>query len=177
MDDLEGTTLKAELKEPAEKGQTITPPRPTLQLARRTWQGVAAALFLIAVSWGACGLLLGEVPSEPSASVPNPESTDFWVTRGFCLGPAFVLIFLAYLAFMAGRRRDGAVHRHELIAALGMALGLLPTLLGFAIVVQPASSDPQRDRIFASLLCMLPGLFITALSAIFWVWSRARKEF
>ncbi len=140
--------------------------RQEVQFTRRAWQGIAVALFVIALSCGACGLLFGAVPKEPTESMPNPESTNFWITRGCFLGPAFSLLFLAYMSYHASRRRGAPVGCSELGVALVVAAGLLPVWLGFAIMVQPAPE--ADDRVFAPLLCLLPGLFIIAMASLFW---------
>jgi hypothetical protein len=153
---------QAERPEPLEKAQGSR----DVRLPARGWRGLGLALFLIALTWGACGLLFGAVPLEESDRLPNPESTNFWITRGCFLGPAFALAFLSYLAVLAGRRPDGAVRCSELAVALGAALGLIPILWGFAVMVQPAAA--ADDRIFAPLLCILPGMFVLAVTGIFW---------
>ena len=159
-------------------------PKGGLQFSRQTWRGIALVLFLLAFSTAACGLLFNAIPTEPSENVANPESTGFWVSRGCCLGPAFVLLFLAYVAFMTGRRQRHALHSSELLTVLGVAVGLLPILLGIALMVQPASLDPEpvvsssnpEDRVFSSLLCLLPGFFIVGLSGIFWMFTASKRR-
>jgi hypothetical protein len=79
-----------------------------------------------------------------------------------------VLISLAYLSLAAGRRHNRTVHWTELATVFGIAFGLLPTLLGLAIIIRPASSDPVATRSVFALICVLPGLFIIALSGVFW---------
>jgi serine/threonine protein kinase len=140
--------------------------RQVLQYSRRTWRGIAIALFLIAISWGVCGLVFGAVPTESSEVAGDSDSTTFWITRGCFLGPAFALMFLTYVAFTAGRRKDRTLHCGEVILALGVAMGLLLTLLGIAIMAQPTPAED--DAVFASLLCILPGLFIIVASGAFW---------
>jgi len=140
-------------------------PRQALQYSRRTWRGIAIVLFLIAISWGVCGLLFGAIPTE-SEITGDSDSTTFWITRGCFLGPAFSLMFLTYVAYAAGRRDDRMLHCSEVVLALGVALGLLPTLLGIAIIAQPAPAED--DAVFASLLCIIPGLFIIVASGTFW---------
>ncbi len=85
------------------------PLRPT----KRTWPGIALVLFLVAVGLGACGLLFAALPTDPTDNLSNSESTSFWITRGCCLGLAFSLAFLAYVAFLAGRR-EGISMRGEI---------------------------------------------------------------
>jgi serine/threonine-protein kinase len=140
--------------------------RQDVRLSGRAWKGVALALFVLALSWGACGLLVGAVPSEPTENMPNPESTNFWITRGCFLGPAFALLFLAYMSVVAGRREGRAVRCSEMVTVLGVALGLVPILLGAAIALQPAPD--AGDRVIAPLMCAVPGLFIIGLAAVFW---------
>ena len=152
------------------------PPKGGLQFSRQTWRGIALVLFLLAFSTAACGLLFNAIPTEPSENVANPESTGFWVSRGCCLGPAFMLLFLAYVAFMVGRRKRHALHSSELLTVLGVAAGLLPILLGIALMVQPASLDPEEDRVFSSLLCLLPGFFIVGLSGVFWMFTASKRQ-
>ena len=147
-----------------------------MQFSRRTWQAIALVLLLVAISWGACGLLLGAIPIEPSEELSDPEGTVFWLTRGCCLGPAMALFFLAYLAFATGRRQGRTLHWSELMAALGASFGLLPTLLGLAIIIRPDPSDPSETRTIFSLICLLPGLFIIALSGIFWALTARSRE-
>jgi hypothetical protein len=145
-----------------------TPPAPApsqeLRFSPRAWQGIALALLFISIAWCVCGLLTNSI--EPAEGSTTTESTDFWITRGFCLGPALIILFLAYLSFMAGRSKRSSVHCSEVVAVMGVALGLLPTLLGLAIAVQPEAE--QGDRTFGPLLCILPGLFIVGLSGMFW---------
>jgi hypothetical protein len=142
-----------------------------VRFAPRTWQGIALALLLIALVWGTCGLLTNALPSAESSA--ETESTGFCITRGFCLGPAFALLFLAYLSFMAGRRRERSVHCSELASALGAAVGLVIALLGCAIIVQP---DPSKgDRVFASILFVIPGLFVVGVSGLFWALVARKK--
>jgi len=152
------------------------PPKGGLQFSRQTWRGIALVLFLLAFSTAACGLLFNAIPTEPSENVANPESTGFWISRGCCLGPAFMLLFLAYVAFMVGRRKRHALHSSELLTVLGVAAGLLPILLGIALMVQPASLDPEEDRVFSSLLCLLPGFFIVGLSGVFWMFTASKRQ-
>ena len=168
--------LSERMEAPASEPPIAAAPQPEreLQFPRRTWQMMALVMFVIAISWGACGLLFNAIPTEPSDV--ESASTGFWLTRGCCLGPAFVLLFLAYLAFAASRRKGHAIHVGELAAALGVAVGLVPTLLGLAIVVQPASSDPEGDLVFTALLCLLPGFFIAALSGILWFFARKKRR-
>jgi hypothetical protein len=146
-----------------------------MQFSRQTWQGIALVLALVGLTWGACGLLLNAIPTEPSENVLDPAGTGFWITRGCCLGPAFVILFLAYLALAAGRRPDHTLHGSELVTALGVAFGLLPTLLGLAIIIRPASSDPVATRTVFALICLLPGLFIIALSGVFWALTARQR--
>ena len=171
----------AEAPQPLEEA---APPKGGLQFSRQTWRGIALVLFLLAFSTAACGLLFNAIPTEPSENVANPESTGFWVSRGCCLGPAFMLLFLAYVAFMVGRRKRHALHSSELLTVLGVAVGLLPILLGVALMVQPASLDPEpvvsssnpEDRVFSSLLCLLPGFFIVGLSGVFWMFTASKRR-
>jgi serine/threonine protein kinase len=145
--------------------------RQEVRFSARTWQGIALALLLIALVWGTCGLLTNAIPGSESAA--ETESTGFCITRGFCLGPAFALLFLAYLSFMAGRRRERGVHCSELASALGAAVGLVIALLGCAIFVQP---DPSEgDRVFASILFLIPGLFVVGVSGLFWALVARKK--
>jgi hypothetical protein len=134
-----------------------------LRFLPRTWQGIALALLLVSIAWCVCGLLAGNI--EPAEGSMTTESTDFWITRGFCMGPALVILFLAYFSFMAGRRKRSSVHCSEAVAVMGVALGLLPTLLGLALFVQPEADS--GDRTVAPILCILPGLFVVGLSGIF----------
>ncbi len=147
------------------------PPKQGLRFSPRTWQGIAVALLFISISWCMCGLLLGNI--EPAENSASAESTDFWITRGFCIGPALIILLLAYFSLMAGRRKRSGVHCSELVAVMGVSLGLLPMLAGFAILVQPQAD--KGDSTFAPLFCILPGLFIVGLSAVFWALV-ARKE-
>ncbi len=140
-----------------------------MRLSRRAWQAIALSLFLIAVVWGACGLLLYATPSEPSDALPDPDSVGFQITRGCCLGPALVLAFLAYLTFTVSRRRDPILSWPALFAVLGAALGLMVALVGVAIVVRPAADDTDTTRIAFTALCILPGLSLMGVSAIFWL--------
>lgn len=112
-----------------------------------------------------CGLVFGAVPTESEAA-GDSGSTTFWITRGCFLGPAFSLMFLTYVAFAASRRKDRTLHCGEVILALGVAMGLLLTLLGIAIMAQPMPAED--DAAVASLLCILPGLFIVVASGAFW---------
>lgn len=157
-------------------GAPAAPRRQGVRFSQAAWRRIAAVMVLLAISWGACGLLFGSVPNEPTEANPNPESTNFWITRGCFLGPAFSLAFMAYMSVVAGRRRGRDVRCSELAAALGVALGLIPVLLGLAIIVQPAPDE--GDRVFAPLLCLLPGLFIIGLSSVFWALvARRRQDF
>jgi hypothetical protein len=145
-----------------------------MEFSRRSWQAIAILLFASAFILGVCGWLFGIVALEPTESMPDPAGTSFWVSRGCCIGPAFALAFLAYLALVVARRQERAVSCGEVVAALGVALGLVPLLLGVAIVVQPAPDE--GDVIFAPVLCMLPGLVIIVISILFWaVFLRARQ--
>ncbi len=148
-----------------------------MKLSRRSWQGIALLMFLVAISWGACGLSLFSIPIEPSETLPDPAGMDFEISRSCFLGPAFALSFLAYLALRAGRREERAVHWSGLAVALGVALGLVFAIAGLAGIIEPASSsDPATETAMCSLFCLLPGLSIMGLSGLFWYWSRGRDE-
>jgi tRNA A-37 threonylcarbamoyl transferase component Bud32 len=148
-----------------------------MQFSRSAWRGIALLLFLIAIGWGTCGLLAGRIPLEATENMPNPESTNFWITRGCCIGPAFVLLCLAYLSFIAGRRTRRTVRWSEVVTVLVAAVGLFPILLGLAMVLQPVSDE--GDRVFAPLLCIMPGFFIIGLAGVFWTMfvRKNREEF
>jgi len=145
-----------------------------MKLSRRTWQGIALLLFLFALSFVACGLLLYVVPMEQSLGMPYPEGYNSQLIRGLCLAPAFTLVFLAYLAFWVGRQKDHSVHWSELVPALGVAGGMVIALVGFAAVGSPLPGDPVEMRAGMALCFFLPGMGIMALSALFWWWSRGR---
>jgi len=145
-----------------------------MKLSRRTWQGIALLLFLFALSFVACGLLLYAVPMEQSPGMPYPEGYSSQLTRGLCLAPAFALVFLAYLAFWVGRQKDRSIHWSELLPALGVAGGMVIALVGFAVVGSPLPCDPVEMRAGMALCFFLPGMGIIALSALFWWWSRGR---
>ena len=119
-------------------------------------------------------MLLYVVPLEQPLGVPYPEGFSSQLIRGLCLGPAFALIFLAYLAFWVGRQRDRSVHWSELLPALGVAGGLVIALAGLAVIGRPLPGDPVEVRAGSALCFFLPGLAIIALCAIFWWWSRGR---
>jgi tRNA A-37 threonylcarbamoyl transferase component Bud32 len=163
---------------PALTGESFTPAAAVpsgqgLQFSRSAWRGIALLLFLIAMGWGACGLLLGRIPLEATENMPNPEGNNFWITRGCCIGPAFVLLCLAYLSFMAGRGARRTVRWSEVVTVLVVAVGLFPMLLGLAMVLQPVSDE--SDRVFAPLLCITPGFFIVGLAGVFWTMVVRKK--
>ncbi len=145
-----------------------------MKLSRRTWQGIALLLFLFALSFVACGLVLYAVPMEQTPDMPYPDGYSSQLIRGLCLAPAFSLAFLAYLAFWVGRQKDRSVHWSELLPALGVAGGLVIALVGLAVVGQPLPSDSINERAGMALFFFLPGLGIIALSTLFWWWSRGR---
>lgn len=125
------------------------------------WIGTGLALLLVAISCGVCGLLFSALTTE------TPESAVFWITRGCFVGPAFALGFLAYGAFVVGRRREHSARCGELITAFGVAVGLIPVLMGLAFMLQPA---PESDDVlFGAILCFLPGLFVVLAFGLFWV--------
>jgi hypothetical protein len=141
-----------------------------IQLPAQTWRAIAITLLVVGVLWVACGLLLAAFPSE-SADVDS-DTTWAQISRGCCLGPAFALGFLAYGAALVGRRRDHRVRLSELAAALGLALGLIFLLMGLALIVQ---SGDERDPFLGALCCVLPGIFIIALSGVFWMLFGQRR--
>lgn len=145
-----------------------------MKLSRRTWHGIALLLFLFALSFVACGLLLYAIPMEQSPDMPYSDGYSSQLIRGLCLAPAFALIFLAYLAFWVGRQKDRSVHWSELLPALGVAGGLLIALVGFAVVGSPLPGDPVEVRAGMALCFFLLGLGTIVLSALFWWWSRGR---
>jgi hypothetical protein len=147
-----------------------------MQLSRRTWQVITLILVLLGLGCGASGLLLDAIPMEATEDMPDPAGTGFWLSRGCCLGPAFAMLFLAYIAFSIERRPGHNIHWSELLTALAVALGLLPTLLGLALVIEPGDSDPAVGRAVASLICLMPGLLIIILSGIFWALTRSTRE-
>ena len=148
-----------------------------VKLSRRNWQVISLLLFLVAISWGACGLSLFAIPIEPTETLPNPKGIGFEISRSCFLGPAFALGFLAYLSLRVGRRKEHAVRWSELAVALGVAFGLVLAIAGLAGIIEPASSsDLATETAVCSLSCLLPGLAIVGLSGLFWYWSRGRDD-
>ncbi len=148
-----------------------------MKFSRRNWQVIALLLFLVAISWGACGLAIVSIPIEPSEALPDPAGMDFEISRSCFLGPAFALSFLAYLALRAGRREEHAIRWSELAVAFGVALGLVFAIAGLAGIIEPYSSgDQATETAMCSLFCLLPGFSIMGLSALFWYWRRGRDE-
>jgi hypothetical protein len=146
-----------------------------MKLSRRNWQVISLLLFLVAITWGACGLSFFAIPIEPTETLPDPEGIGFEISRSCFLGPAFALGSLAYLALRVGRRKEHAARWSELVAALGVTLGLVPAIAGLAGIIEPTSSgDPMTETAMCSLFCLLPGLSMMGLSGLFWYWSRGR---
>lgn len=144
-----------------------------MELSRRTWQGIALLLLLIAIGLVACGLLTFLVPTE-SVDAPSPESIGFQAMRGCCLSPAFSFAFLAYLAFWVGRQRKRLIHWSELISALGVAGGVTFALMGLAVIGTLLAGGTVETRAAFALFLVLPGLVTIVLSALFWWWSRGK---
>ncbi|MBN1887334.1 MAG: hypothetical protein JW850_05070 [Thermoflexales bacterium] len=145
-----------------------------MRLSKRTWQAIALVLILIAVFLGALGLFMAFTPDRPLESWPEKMTDYFGTSRACCLAPAFVLLCLAYLIAAVGRRQDPRLRWSELLATLGAAAGLLLALVGLTAIIAPGPDDPARTQAGMAAMCLLPGLFIVAVSGVFWFWSRGR---
>jgi hypothetical protein len=143
-----------------------------MRLSKRTWQVIALILVSIAIFFGALGLLMSFTPVTPLGALPEEAAEYFATSRACCLAPAFVLLFLAYVVAVVGRRHDPRLGWAELLAALGVAAGLLLALVGLTAIIAPGSNDPANTQFGMAVMCLLPGLFIVAASGIFWFWSR-----
>ncbi len=146
-----------------------------MQLSRRSWQGLALVFLVFAFLCSACGVLFTIAPPEPTAEALDPFATGWQISRGCFFGPAIVILLLAYVAFRVSRRRDKTLQNHEMIAILGIVVGLILVLFGLAIVITPAVDDTLDTVLGMVALCILPGLGIMASAGIFWFLSRSRK--
>jgi len=155
-----------------------------MRLSRRTWIATALILVFLAISWTACGFFVYLVPVSSPENLPVIEEVNFQITRGCCLGPAFAMLFLAYVLFRTGRRKEAALGWQDLVAmpwvafasALGVTLGIVPTLIGLAMLVEPGAGDPSMTRGVSAVVFVIPGLLLIAISILAWVFFTRMKD-
>lgn len=140
-----------------------------MRLSKRVWQAIGLGLFLCAVLWGTCGLLLYTIPEEPLGNMTTLDSTHFEITRACCIGPALSLIFLGYIALKVAHRHSLHLHGREIVSALAAAFGLVLVLMGLSVLLAPASGNPPETKAAFAIFFLLPGIFIMGTAAIFWV--------
>jgi len=155
-----------------------------MRLSRRTWIATALILVFLAISWTACGFFVYLIPLSSPENLTVVEEVNFQITRGFCLGPAFAMLFLAYVLFRTARRREAAAGWQDLVAmpwigltsALGVTLGIVPTLIGLTMLVEPGAGDPSMTRGVFMVFFVIPGLFLIAISALAWFFFSRMKD-
>jgi hypothetical protein len=145
-----------------------------MTLAPRTWKMIALLAAVFCVAWFACGLLVNAIPTRRTGT-PEDIRTGFEITRACCFAPSMAGLFLAYLAFLAGRRGSGRIEAYELVAGLGAALGLALTILGLAVIAEPTRSEPLAVRAAFGGLFVVPGFVLIFVAGLGWRWMRGRR--
>ena len=140
----------------------------------RTWKTIALLAAVFCVARFACGLLVNALPNR-NTGTPEDIRTGFEITRACCFVPSMAGLFLAYLAFLAGRRGSGRIEAYELVAGLGATLGLALTILGLTVIAEPTRSEPLAVRAAFGGLFVLLGLVLMALAGVFWQWMKGDR--
>ena len=99
----------------------------TTQVTQGTWRAITLVLFSVAIFWGVLGLSFGVAPTgDPTKEI---EQANFWMVRGCLFGLAFSFGFLGYSAYLASRRKEYPINARNVLAVLGVALGIVGALL------------------------------------------------
>ena len=145
--------------------------KPT-QVTQGTWRAITLVLFSVAIFLGVLGLAFGVAPiGDPTKEI---EQSSFWIVRGCLFGLAFSFGFLGYSAYLASRRKKYLVNGRNLLAVLGVALGILLTSFGVSYLVQSSPADDVS--IVGISMCVSPCLILVTGFELYWLLRLAGKS-